>query len=216
MNFSVKRTGITATISIILLTIIFLVSIIIYPQEKYQSASSYMNEFRITNLLPVIPGFLLVLANVPLFAALYFYATNEKRTIALTGLLFGTGYMVCSGTNYFMQLGMVVRNISESESGNIAAFLMANPGSYAYAIDNLGYLFLSVSFLAFSGVFYRRGLQSWIKAVFIIFGISGLLGALGYLLNSPLLENMVFLSAIPYLTGIILLLIEFSRLKELD
>ena len=216
MNYSLKSTGLTATISIVLLTIIFGVAIIIYPQQDYHTAPSFMNEFSFKNLAPVIPGFLLVVANVPLFTALYFYAGSEKKITALTGILFGTGYMVCSGTNYFIQLGMIVRNVPGSGSINIAPFLMANPDSFAYAIDNLGYLFLSVSFLFFSGIFSRQGIRSWIKAVFIIFGISGLLGALGYILNNPLLENMVLLSAIPYLAGIILLLIEFSRIKEFD
>lgn len=216
MNHSLKRTGLTATISIILLTILFGIAIIIFPQQDFHTASSFMNEFSFRNLIPVIPGFLLVLANVPLFAALYFYTGSEKKITALAGILFGIGYMVCSGTNYFIQLGMIVRNIPGSGSGNIAPFLMANPGSFSYAIDNLGYLFLSVAFLFFSGIFSRQGLRSWIKAVFIIFGISGLLGALGYILNNPLLENMVLLSAIPYLAGIILLLVEFSRIKEYD
>jgi hypothetical protein len=216
MNFSVKRTGLAATISIILLTVAFGVIIIIWPQKDYQSASSYLNIFSIADLMPVIPGFLLVLANAPLFAALYFYANSEKKLTALTGILFGAGYMISSGTNYFVQMSMVVRNISVSEPSAISPFLMANPGSYTYAIDNLGYLFLSLSYLAFSGVFNQRGFQSWIKAVFIIFGISGLLGVLGYILNYRLLENMVLLSAIPYLAGIVLLLIEFSRLKEFE
>ncbi len=216
MNFSVKKTGQAATISIIFLTFLFLASIILYPYDDYRSASSYLSGFSITNLLPVIPSFLLVIANVPLFAALYFYATSEKKIVALTGILFGAGYMICSGMNYFVQLGMIGRNISEPESIIISAFLMANPGSFAYAVDNLGYTFLSLSFLVFSGVFNQRGLQSWIKTVFIIFGISGLLGALGYILNNRFLENMVLLSAIPYLAGIILLFTEFHRLKEFD
>ncbi len=216
MSLSLKRTGLTATISIVLLTIIFGIAIIIYPPQDFRTTSAFLNEFGFKNLAPIIPGFLLVLANVPLFSALYFYAGSEKKITALAGILFGAGYMVCSGTNYFIQMGMIVRNIPGSESGNIALFLMANPGSFASAIDNLGYLFLSVSFLFFSGIFSRHGLQSWIKAIFIIFGISGLLGALGYILNNPLLENMVLLSAIPYLAGIILLLIEFSRIKEFD
>ena len=216
MNFSIKKTGLTATISIILLTLLFMTAIIIFPQDDYHSAASYLGKFDKTSLLPIIPGFLLVIANIPLFAALYSYATSEKKIFALTGTLFGAGYMVCSGTNYFIQMGMIVRNISEPESAVIATFLMANPGSYTYAIDNLGYLFLSLSFLVFSGIFNQRGFHSWIKTILIIFGISGLLGALGYILNNRLLENMVLLSVIPYLAGIILLLIEFKRLKEFD
>jgi hypothetical protein len=216
MNLSVKKTGMAATVSIILLTLIFLITIIIYPMEAYQSAASFLDRFGKDDLWPVIPSFLLVLANIPLFAALYVYSTGESKVFALTGTLFGAGYMICSGTNYFIQIGMLARNISEPDSAIISTFIMANPGSFACAIDNLGYLFLSLSFLAFSGIFNRHGLQSWIKALFIIFGISGLLGALGYILNNRLLENLVLLSAIPYLAAIILLFIEFKTLRKLE
>lgn len=215
MHNSIRITGLFSTVSITLLTLLFIIAVIVFPAGIYTSAEEYVAGFKITSLLPVIPSFLLVLANVPLFVALYFYADTQRKIYGFTGIIFGTGYMVCSGINYFTQLGIITRNMAETEMISVAPFLMANPGSFSYALDNLGYTFLSFAFLAFSWIFNRRGLQSWIKTLCIVFGISGLLGSIGYILNYSLLENMVLISAIPYLVCIILLYYEFRSIRPL-
>ena len=214
MNASIRKTGILATSFIIASTLLFIVTIFIFPPERFISTSDFLKNFKINHLIPVIPAFLLVLANIPLFAALYFYADSQGKIFGLTGILFGTGYMVCSGINYYTQLGLITRNLSEAGINSIQTFLMENSNSFALAVDNLSYTFLALAFLAFSGIFSNRGLQSWIKTLFIIYGISGLLGSIGYILHFPLLENLLLISSLPYLGSIILLFIEFKKLKS--
>lgn len=216
MHHAVKRTGQSATISIIVLTVLFIILIILYPPKNYESTEKFISEFKIHDVMPAITGLLIVLANIPLFAAMYFYAPSERKIPALTGVLFGTGYLVCSGTSYFSQIGMISRFLNNTDKGIISDFIMLNHRSFVYAIDNLGYTFLSLSFIAFSGIFNQHGLQSWIKAVFVIYGIAGLTGAVGYITNYLLLENLLLLSVIPYLTGIVLLLAEFSKAREFN
>jgi hypothetical protein len=216
MNFSVKRTGQVSCITIIILVILFATSIIVFPQNNYLSFENYLKDFHVTRLFPVVPSFLLVLANIPLFAALFYFSGHQKRIYGLTGTLFGMGYMVCSGINYFLQLSMVIKTISGSSPAEVIPFLMTNPNSFAYSVDNLGYLFLSLSFMFFSGIFNQHGLQSWIKSTFIIFSIAGISGTLGYILNIRILESMVLLSALPYLTCIVLLFVEFRRYTIVD
>lgn len=214
MHHAVRRTGQSATISIIALTVLFIILMLLYPPESYESAEKFISEFKIHDIMPAIPGLLIVLASLPLFAAMYFYASSERRIPALTGVLFGTGYLVCCGTGYFSQIGMTTRFLNESDKDVISEYIMSNHGSFVYAIDNLGYMFLSLSFIAFSGIFSQHGLQSWIKTVFVIYGIAGLIGTVGYITHYPLLENLLILSVIPYLTGIVLLFVEFSKARE--
>jgi len=216
MSFSVKKMGQISCILIIFLVFLFVVSIVIFPQHQYVSFNTYLNNFHIVSLLPVIPSLFLVFANVPLFATLFYYAEHQKKIFGLIGVLFGIGYLVCSGINYFVQLSMIIKTVSGNNPEIAVPFLMSNPNSFAYSIDNLGYLFLSISFLFFSGIFTPRGLQSWIKSVFIIFGMAGILGTLGYILNVSLLESMVLLSALPYLVCIVLLFFEFRRYPIFD
>ncbi|MFO7656564.1 MAG: hypothetical protein R6W78_05820 [Bacteroidales bacterium] len=216
MDHFMRKTGLFATSLIILLTLIFIIAIILFPPADYTTTEAYLSHFKISGIIPVIPSFLLVLANIPLFAALYFYADNTKRVFGLAGILFGTGYMVCSGINYYLQLSMVIRNISLNEVETTKMFLMNNPASFSYAADNLGYTFLSLAFLAFSGIFNRSGLNSWVKTFSILFGVSGLLGSVGFIINNSLLENMVLISALPYLICISLIFIEFKRIRPAD
>jgi hypothetical protein len=52
--------------------------------------------------------------------------------IAQTGILFGAGYMVCSGINYFLQLGMITGNIPVQESGRGKKPYSSFSGSQVY------------------------------------------------------------------------------------
>jgi hypothetical protein len=211
---SVIKIGRAASLSIIILTLCFLVLVILFPQNKYVSVESYIEGFTLRQLYPVIPAFLLVIANVPLFISLFYYAENEKKLFALTGLIFGSGYVICSGINYFIQLSVVPFAVAQQNHYLIDAFIMANPLSFAYALDNLAYLFLAISFLFFVAVFTNGGIRSWIKTIFIVYSLTAIGGTMGYLLRIPFLESMVLISALPYLTGVILLYVEFGYSKS--
>jgi hypothetical protein len=84
--------------------------------------------------------------------------------------------------------------------------------SPAFALDNLGHAFLSLCFLFISGIFTLKGLQGYIKAAFMVYGFTGLLGTIGYMTGSAFLESFVFISAFPYLVAVVLTLIHFIRI----
>jgi hypothetical protein len=204
MTLIQKNTGIIAGISIVVITLAFLVTVVLFPVNEAASIEEYIRNYNVSSVIPVIPSFLLVIA-------LYFYANEDKRIFALIGIIFGTGYMINCSINYFIQLSAVNKSILSGNTAFIEPLLMYNPLSLAYSLDNLGYLFLSISFLFFSPIFSKGGLPSWIKTLFIITGISGILGCLGYLLNNSLLESLVFITAFPYILSIALLIFEFKK-----
>jgi hypothetical protein len=205
MNQSTLKVGIVSGICVIFFTIFFLLAIMVVPPVNYISILQYQSAYSTIILLPVIPSFLLVLANLPLIVTIYFRTNENNKSLAFTGLLFGAGYAVCSGINYFAQLTVVSTNLLNGNGETMVNFIMSNKMSFTASLDQLGYLFLSFAFLFFSGLFSLRGLEGYIKSIFIIYGISGLTGCLGYILGSPILESMVLVSAFPYLAGIILL-----------
>lgn len=215
MISSVVKTGRISSISIIVLTILFLFLIIFIPPQKFVSVDEYMMDFSIRKIIPVIPSLLLVIANIILFISLFYYAENGKKIFAHAGLIFGSVYAVCCGINYFAQLSLIPVAVQNQNSQLLSVFLMDNPASFAYSLDNLGYFFLALSFIFFAGIFNHGKLHSWIKSVFIVYGISAFAGTMGYLLNIPFLETMVLISALPYLVGIVLLYIEFGKLKTI-
>lgn len=214
MNKSARSIGIISSLAILLFTLAFIILISIFPPGEYDSAKQFLTAFSPALLLPVIPSFLLVLANILFFVSLFYFAEESFRPIALAGLLFGTAYAVCCGTNYFTQLTVVPQNIQLGRFTSLAVFSMHIRGSYAYALDNLGYTFLAIAFLLFSGIFSLKGFQGYIKSTFVVYGISGLLGTLGFITGNSFLESFVFISAFPYLIAVILMLIQYFRMIE--
>lgn len=211
MRNNALRLGIFSAIAIIALVVVFMVLVIIFPPPEPSSAREFMADYTHSYIFPVIPSFLLVLANLPFLVSLYFFADESRKPIALSGLLPGLGYVLCSGINYFLQLTVVPQNIKMGQESAVAIFSMQLPGSFGYAIDNLGYAFLSISFLFFSGIFYLRGFQGTVKSAFVVYGISGLLGTLGYMTGQAFLESFVLISAFPYLIAVILVMICYTR-----
>ncbi|MBN1413791.1 MAG: hypothetical protein JW973_01720 [Bacteroidales bacterium] len=211
MNKNARNTGVVASFAILLLTLVFIILASIFPAGEYNSAKQFLAAFRPALLMPVIPSFLLVLANILFFVSLFYHAEESSKPFAMAGLLFGALYAVCCGITYFTQLTVVPQNIHLGRFTSLAVFSMHIRGSFAYSLDNLGYAFLSVSFLFFSGIFNLKSFQGYIKAAFIVYGIAGLLGTIGYITGNALLESFVFISAFPYLIAVLLMLIRFLR-----
>lgn len=214
MNENARITGILSAIVLLFLTLAFILLVSIFPSGEYQSADQFLSVYTRALVFPVIPSFLLVLANIPFFVSLFFYAKEPVRPFALAGLIFGAFYAVCSGINYFVQLTIVPQNIRLGQLSTVSLLSMHIKGSLAFALDNLGYTFLSVSFLFFSAIFTLRGLQGTIKTAFIVYGITGLLGTTGYMTGNAFLDSFVFISAFPYLVAVVLMLIHYVRISD--
>ena len=163
MNKNARITGMITAACILFLTLAFIILAAVFPPQEYGTEEQFLAGSGRTLIFPVIPSLLLVLANIPFLTSLFFYAGESARPLALTGLLFGVAYAVCGGINYFLQLTVVPRGILSGDTGLIAVTCMHIKGSPAMALDNLGYAFLSLGFLFFSGIFTLKGLQGYIK-----------------------------------------------------
>ncbi len=214
MNKNAVKTGIKASGVIIMLTVCFFVMVLVFPRENYKTVTGFIAAYRLSLLMPAIPAFLLTLVNIPFYVSLYFYSDEQKRPIALTGLLFGVGYSLCCGINYFMQLTIVPLNVQLKQEGLLSVSSMFISGSPAYMLDNLGYAFLSIGFLFFSMIFNLKGLQGYIKSAYVVYGISGLTGVVGYITAKPWLESFLIISALPYLIAVVLTFAEYIRLYK--
>jgi hypothetical protein len=214
MNENARITGILAALFIVLLTLAFIVLVSIFPPGEYQTPDQVVSELKNTMVFPVIPSLLLVILNIPFLVSLFYYAEEQARPFALTGLLFGVAYSVCSGINYFAQLTILPQNIQLGQLTAVSLLSMQMKSSLAFALDNLGYAFLSLCFLFFSGIFTLKGLQGYIKSAFIVYGITGLLGTIGYITGSAFLDTFVLISAFPYLVAVVLMLLNFFRMSK--
>jgi hypothetical protein len=81
---------------------------------------------------------------------------SERRIWSHCAIVFATAYCVLISTVYFVQLTLVGPRLARGQLHGIEPFLFVPFDSYLYAVDILGYSFMSVATL-FAGRLFRQG-----------------------------------------------------------
>jgi hypothetical protein len=155
----------------------------------------------------LISGIVLIPAFVVLMACIHDYANVEKKIYVQLGLLFAVGYSVLIGFNYYMQLTLVNNGLYT------ASFDMADPDSIMWVIEVLGYGFMGLSTLFAAWVFNTGTIEKTIKWLFVLNGILGIGGMIGYALHwsmSLLLGGLIVWDVVMPLATILLAVL-FSK-----
>lgn len=109
------------------------------------------------------PSLLLAPAFLVLLVAVHQIAPPEKKVWSHAALAFGTVYTVLVAMNYFVQLTLVATRMAEGRMAGIEPFLFVPFDSFLYAVDILGYSFMSLATLFAAPVFARGGLEGWAR-----------------------------------------------------
>jgi hypothetical protein len=107
------------------------------------------------------PSFLMLMLSV------HQLSTADRRIWSHAAVAFATIYTTLISINYFVQLTWVVPRLAAGRTQGVEAFLFTPFDSFLYAVDILGYSFMSVATLCAAMVFPGRGL-SRIARVFLI------------------------------------------------
>jgi hypothetical protein len=102
-------------------------------------------------------SFLLVMVSIDGVAA------PDRKIWSRAALAFATAYTVLISTVYFVQLTLVAPRIARGQINGIEPFLFVPFDSFLYAVDILGYSFMSVSTLFAARVFVGGGLQRTVR-----------------------------------------------------
>lgn len=105
------------------------------------------------------PSLLLGVAFLVLLVSVHQVAPPERKVWSQAALAFGTVYAVLISMNYFVQLTLVGPRMMEGRTEGIEMFLFVPFDSFLYAVDILGYSFMSVAALFAVPVFERGGLE---------------------------------------------------------
>lgn len=92
---------------------------------------------------------------------------SDRRIWSHVAVVFATAYTVLISINYFVQLTWVAPRIVAGRTQGIEPFLFTPFDSFLYAVDILGYSFMSVATLFAAMVFPGRGVNR-IARVFLI------------------------------------------------
>lgn len=122
---------------------------------------------------------LLVLAYVTLMVSIHTYAPGSKKTFSQAGLSFALMAATMLASVYFIQFSVIPISLMKGETDGLAALIQYNPHGVFIAMEELGYLLMSLSFLFMAPVFAGRGRLEravrWIFAGAFFLAIAALL-----------------------------------------
>ena len=107
----------------------------------------------------MFPAMLFMLMYMVWTAGLHESAAPERKHFSLLGLLFATMAGLILFSDYFIQVSVIQPALLNGETAGIALWTQFNPHGLFIALEEIGYLLMSVSFLfmglTFSGI--RKG-----------------------------------------------------------
>ena len=128
----------------------------------------------------LVSGIILIPVFILLIACIHEYSPADRKFYSRLGLLFTMGYAILIGFNYYMQLTLVQNNLYTD------VFAMDDPQSIMWVIEVLGYGFMGLATLSTAFVFTNGKLENAIRWLFIVNGILGIGGMIGYALGLSL------------------------------
>jgi hypothetical protein len=98
-----------------------------------------------------------------LVVAIHRFAPPERRVWSHAAVAFATAYAVLISTVYYVQLTLVAPRLARGEVAGIEPFVFVPFDSFLYAVDILGYSFMSVATLFAARVFTGGGLHRVVR-----------------------------------------------------
>jgi hypothetical protein len=98
-----------------------------------------------------------------LVVSIHQLASPDRRIWSHAAVVFGTAYAVLISIVYFVQLTLVVPRLARGQSEGIEVFLFVPFDSFLYAVDILGYSFMSLATLFAARVFTGKRLEQVVR-----------------------------------------------------
>ena len=112
---------------------------------------------------------MLVLTYVTLMVSIHSYAPRHKKIFSQVGLSFALIAAAILAGDYFIQFSVIPMSLTNSETEGLAMLIQYNPHGVFLALEELGYLVMSLSFLFMAPVFSNRNrLESAVRWIFVI------------------------------------------------
>ncbi len=142
-------------------------SCIVYP---YTDAA----EFVPIDYIWMYPAFFIGPLFIMLVACVYHYVSMERKLYALFAVCFAVISSTALSINYFIQLTVVQTCFLKGEVEGLSLFSQYNPHGIFIALEDIGYLMMSVAFLFIAIAFARsRGLERAVRIIFIVNAVIG-------------------------------------------
>lgn len=114
-------------------------------------------------ILLLTPSLLLGSSFLVLTVSIHQLALPERKIWSHAAVAFATVYTVLISIVYFVQLTLVMPRLARGQSDGIEVLLFVPFNSFLYAVDILGYSFMSVATLFAAMVFVGKGLERIVR-----------------------------------------------------
>ena len=163
---------------------------VLAPQPPWHDAATFIQHYSWLQALPYVFGFLILGGCVAFMAGLIGTASENQRPLGFTAFGFTCVAATMVFTNYVLQTGYIPQSL-DGDPGILTMVTMANPRSFAWALEMYGYGIFGVASLFAAPLFDNYGKQRAIRILFIVNGIASILAAFlvpllpGWLLTVP-------------------------------
>jgi hypothetical protein len=128
------------------------------------------------------PAILLILSYLVLMTCIHSYAPGKKRLFTRLGLIFAILATVIVISDYFIQVSVIQASLIQGETEGIALFSQYNPHGIFIALEEIGFLLMSISFICISPAF--KGTKRPEKSIRLVLIVSFILASISFILIS--------------------------------
>lgn len=139
----------------------------------------------------LVPSLLLGPSFLVLVVSIHRFAAPDSRIWSQAAVAFATAYAVLTGLVYFVQLTLVVPRVARGETQGIEMLIFEPFNSFLYAVDILGYSFMSLATLFAAFVFTKSGLERVVRFFLIANGL-----LLPFLALQMFFHPLIFIAAL--------------------
>jgi hypothetical protein len=189
-------------------------AMLLTPQPEWQDAALFVESFHPLQTATFFFGFFLVIGSLLTFITLFLISTEESKILALSGLTINMIFTAIVFLNYIIQTTYVpyLATNNPPETMNILpVFTMANPGSFAWALEMYGWGGIGLSFIFMAFVFGDGKNERILKVLFLANGILSCVGALmtsidmNWLFSKAGLASLIIWNVLVFVIDILLL-----------
>jgi hypothetical protein len=169
-------------------------TMILCPQPVWQGADLFVKSFHPFQTATFFCGYFLVIGSLLTFIVLYLTASLEKKVLALNVIFTAIVFL-----NYIIQTTYVpylAANNPPETASVLAVFTMANPGSFAWALEMYGWGGIGISFVFMAFIFGKGKYESTLKLLFLANGICSFASAIITSINMKWLFSPAGLTAL--------------------
>jgi len=198
-------------------------TMIFCPQPEWQGADLFVKSFHPLQTATFFCGYFLVIGSLLTFIVLYLTSGIEKKVWALSALAINVVFTAVVFLNYIIQTTYVpylAANNPPETATVLAVFTMANPGSFAWALEMYGWGGIGISFVVMAFIFGKGKYENTLKALFLANGICSFASAFVTSLNMKWLFSPAGFTALVVWNALVLVidiyLLKFYRKKLLE